>query len=242
MSEVSQQQNNNPDENKMSSQQHHEPSTNEINDQQQNDDNPEIHEQSSSRMVKFQYSLAFLFYVSEVITWFLRTNSNTQTAYVCQIVQFVINVLFLTLLSWVNILQYDSLFREKHWAGFIFCAIPFVGLCTCDLIPGFSFQFGIDFCGYLFLIQFWSITREYTRTTIRPQIKGCRVGLCILHSIFFLAIVTANFSHESNQTVSQLGAKYIASIAENILLFELLHLIFENIDPKERKELVPLHH
>jgi hypothetical protein len=205
-----------------------------------------------------QYSLALAFYISEVVTWLKReslkhdqstiqSNCNYNTSCYLSNNEFIddqhmiddyetkqmsINIVILILIWIYSGLMWGTFYRSTSKIQIFLTLLSWVGLIICDtigvVIKNDVKQLVINIFGYMFNIWFWAI--DFHREPDNDKyIKYGRYILVVLHLIFFASILSANLITESGSTIEKLGSDYVGSIFENILLFELLHIIIENI-------------
>jgi len=191
--------------------------------------------------------VATLFYASEFVSWPMRSRIEDSSGAInatstdeiydqghfedISIAQCVINFVALLLeVTMIAAYRPEQMYMRQVW----FTVLPLVGLLICWFVnskrdPRWFLQLGIDFCGYTYLILFWSMSFR-----ANPEVHGWakfafRAVLAVMHLGFFLLVLLYNLQHESTTTFVQYPTGYLASILENILLFELLHLCVDGL-------------
>jgi hypothetical protein len=193
-----------------------------------------------------QYVLCFLFYVSEAVTWVLRGRALTgshvptdaryelSTYRICSYVQCGVNVLCLVMQGVILCHSWAAAKLSTKPLQLVLTETPWLGMFACLLLKAQSdssgdwwLQVGIDTCGYQFIILFWAV--KFANDAVSLQRLFARVILMLCHVGFFVVVLVGNLRTEATETYADLRELYIASIFENILLFEILHIIIENV-------------
>jgi len=180
-----------------------------------------------------EFGTGIIFYLSEVITFNIRTHggfNKTDNAYiVCLGVQTGIN--WLVLIAWfvtsipkIGEDNVKSLLKKANFT-IIGCVAIWVVLLVLNIVLSSKgdwtrwFNTAIDFGGYAFLIAFWTSKKRVDLSTTFP--------LGVFHVAFWISILVANFLAESHE--NEFGVAYMYTIIENIFLFEILHLVWEAV-------------
>jgi len=185
--------------------------------------------------------LVLVFYGFEVSTIFGRhfqhnglvvSPEDDSVFHAMTIVQMCLNIFFLFLYHTYKCIkssedpQYKFPISVREKILFWCLAGPCIALIVCDIALAsendfYVFQLFVDACGYGFLISFWTDNRTKKMYTSR-RFAGM---LLLVHSMFFVAIFVINTLIQVRCDLSDKAASYLASIFENMLLFNFLPLI-----------------
>lgn len=203
-----------------------------------------------------EHSLILLLYVSEIITWAIRTadvyshHSNANDRLLNSLfydyfvaVQCAINIM--CLIAQIIRIFYTVSSRVKasavSWLQFGMVAVLLVAFIGLDAAAKASssqaftnkvwIQFSLNFCGYVSLFLFWVIElsdapRDITENDVLRLFRNH--VLFYLHMFMSLEMFVMNFVTLSTMTTGSMGhIMYFSSLFENILLLELAHVALD---------------
>jgi len=175
--------------------------------------------------------LGIVFYLIEIVSFNFRAHSGylrTDFPFILDLgVHAAANVFLLMIWFFVNRKKLEQKTLSEVFIHTdittILCVLLWAALLVCNFIIAFSeyqtrwLDIVIDCCGYIFLICFWKSYAMSDAFSTGP--------LVLLHICFFLSRLVTNFVTPSGE--SQTEVAYLYSIIENIILFEIFHLICE---------------
>jgi hypothetical protein len=180
-----------------------------------------------------------ILYISEIITYTIRVNIRqddddfddvftTEPHYGLTIGQASFNW-FVTIMLYIFMGYFK---RKPDWnKQFILTLLVLLIMTITNMVHAskhyhYWVQVLLDLSTYSNIICFWSI-KEIKQILEHQYIIWT---LSILHICFFVDVIVLNIISESNSTISSHGELYLVNILEDILLFEVLHIVVELLE------------